>query len=43
MYHNSTDNWLKELGIMLLTGSIYGATNTFVGHPLDTIKTKMQV
>jgi hypothetical protein len=41
MYHNPTDNWIKELAIMLFTGSIYGSANTLTGHPLDTIKTKM--
>ena len=25
-----------------MTGVLYGATNTMVGHPFDTIKTKMQ-
>ena len=26
----------------MITGILYGATNTIVGHPFDTIKTKMQ-
>ena len=25
------------------TGVLYGTTNVLVGHPFDTIKTKMQV
>jgi len=33
---------LREYAVSLLSGSIYGATNTLVGHPFDTIKTKMQ-
>jgi hypothetical protein len=41
MFQNTSDNWVTELGIMLFTGTIYGVTNTFIGHPMDTIKTKM--
>ena len=26
----------------VVTGGLFGLTNTVVGHPLDTIKTKMQ-
>ena len=26
----------------MISGIIFGATNTIVGHPLDTVKTKMQ-
>jgi solute carrier family 25 carnitine/acylcarnitine transporter 20/29 len=26
----------------MFTGFLFGATNTLVGHPMDTIKTKMQ-
>ena len=26
----------------LFTGTLYGGTNVVVGHPTDTIKTKMQ-
>jgi len=33
--------WLKEGLISVFTGGLFGATNTIVGHPLDTIKTKM--
>lgn len=32
----------REAAISLLTGGLYGATHTMTGHPLDTIKTKMQ-
>eukprot|EP00929_Paragymnodinium_shiwhaense_P005344 TRINITY_DN107174_c0_g1_i1.p1 TRINITY_DN107174_c0_g1~~TRINITY_DN107174_c0_g1_i1.p1 ORF type:complete len:311 (+),score=37.89 TRINITY_DN107174_c0_g1_i1:104-934(+) len=35
-------NIFKEYGLQLATGSIYGATNVIVGHPFDTVKTKMQ-
>jgi hypothetical protein len=31
----------KEGLYSLITGFLYGATNTLVGHPFDTIKTKM--
>lgn len=34
--------WYKETFFSLVTGFLYGATNTIVGHPFDTIKTKMQ-
>ena len=33
--------WLKEGMISVFTGGLFGMTNTIVGHPLDTIKTKM--
>lgn len=35
--------WYKEGVYSLVTGFLFGATNTLVGHPFDTIKTKMQV
>ena len=35
-------SWEKEGLISLITGFLFGATNTIVGHPFDTIKTKMQ-
>lgn len=35
--------WHKEGLYSLITGFLFGATNTIVGHPFDTIKTKMQV
>ena len=34
--------WYKEGLLSLFTGCIFGGTNTAVGHPFDTIKTKMQ-
>ena len=34
--------WYKEGLYSLCTGFLFGATNSFVGHPFDTIKTKMQ-
>lgn len=34
--------WYKEGGLALLTGMLYGGSNTLVGHPFDTVKTKMQ-
>uniref|UniRef100_A0A6V1XCR7 Mitochondrial carrier protein n=1 Tax=Heterosigma akashiwo TaxID=2829 RepID=A0A6V1XCR7_HETAK len=34
--------WWKESCITVFTGSLYGLTNTIVGHPFDSIKTKMQ-
>ena len=35
-------SWYKEGAISLFTGFLFGAANTLVGHPFDTIKTKMQ-
>ena len=32
----------KEAAIQCFTGMIFGGTNTLVGHPFDTVKTKMQ-
>lgn len=44
MTHNEKrTSWWKEGIASLITGSLYGITNAVVGHPLDTIKTKMQV
>lgn len=40
--HKRTD-WYKEGIYSLITGFLFGATNTLVGHPFDTMKTKMQV
>ena len=39
---NRSKNRWKETGIAILTGALYGGWNTIVGHPFDTIKTKMQ-
>ena len=35
-------SWQKEFAMSVVTGGLFGLTNTVVGHPLDTIKTKMQ-
>lgn len=43
MTHNETRTaWWKEGLIGLGVGVLYGTTNVMVGHPFDTIKTKMQ-
>lgn len=34
--------WYKEGLIAALTGIIFGGSNTLIGLPFDTIKTKMQ-
>lgn len=34
--------WYVEGAIALGTGMLYGATNALVGHPMDTVKSKMQ-
>jgi len=43
MTHNfeRKEAW-KEGCLALSTGILYGATNALVGHPLDTVKSKMQ-
>lgn len=42
MTHNEPrSNALKDGAIGLSTGLLYGATSVLVGHPFDTIKTKM--
>jgi len=33
---------LRDYLLATVGGVLYGGTNTLVGHPLDTIKTKMQ-
>jgi solute carrier family 25 carnitine/acylcarnitine transporter 20/29 len=44
MTHNEKrSNAWREAQLGLFTGSIYGATHTITGHPLDTIKSKMQI
>jgi len=35
-------SWYREGAIALGTGVLYGATNAIVGHPMDTVKAKMQ-
>lgn len=34
--------WYKEGALALGSGILYGATNALVGHPMDTVKSKMQ-
>jgi solute carrier family 25 carnitine/acylcarnitine transporter 20/29 len=44
MTHNEKRTvWWKEGVAALISGALYGVSNSLVGHPLDTIKTKMQV
>ena len=33
---------VKDYALATCSGALYGATNTVVGHPFDTVKTKMQ-
>jgi len=43
MTHNQQRvEWYKEGTYALLSGVLYGSTSVAVGHPFDTIKTKMQ-
>ena len=34
-------SWKKEALGSFISGVAYGGVNTLVGHPLDTVKTKM--
>ena len=44
MPHNEKrSNPLREAQLALFTGGIFGAVHTVSGHPLDTIKSKMQI
>eukprot|EP00930_Biecheleria_cincta_P034282 TRINITY_DN23708_c0_g1_i1.p1 TRINITY_DN23708_c0_g1~~TRINITY_DN23708_c0_g1_i1.p1 ORF type:complete len:301 (-),score=37.36 TRINITY_DN23708_c0_g1_i1:454-1311(-) len=43
MTHNfERKAWYQEGAVALGTGILYGATNAVVGHPMDTVKSKMQ-
>jgi len=42
MHSEKRTTWYRDGGIALLTGFLYGGSNTLVGHPFDTVKTKMQ-
>ena len=35
-------SWYQEGALSLATGILYGGTNALVGHPMDTVKAKMQ-
>ena len=44
MSHNEKrTDWFREFTYAAVTGFLFGGTNTLVGHPFDTVKTKMQV
>lgn len=43
MSHNyKREVWYKEGLLTLISGSTYGVGSIVVGHPMDTVKTKMQ-
>ena len=43
MFSNQSQlTWYHEGAMTLMTGTLYGATSVIVGHPFDTVKTKMQ-
>ena len=43
MSHNEKRQvWWKEGLLTLFGGSVYGFVSIAVGHPMDTVKTKMQ-
>eukprot|EP01060_Flectonema_neradi_P000323 TRINITY_DN10216_c0_g1_i1.p1 TRINITY_DN10216_c0_g1~~TRINITY_DN10216_c0_g1_i1.p1 ORF type:complete len:292 (+),score=29.86 TRINITY_DN10216_c0_g1_i1:39-878(+) len=41
-HSHARQEWWKEGAISLATGTLYGASNTLTGHPMDTVKSKMQ-
>ena len=44
MSHNEIrESWKKEAIAALISGVAYGIINTIVGHPMDTVKTNMQI
>jgi hypothetical protein len=40
-HNNKTGSWQQELLCTAISGFFFGAVNTLVGHPLDTVKTKI--
>ena len=43
MSHNHKRTvWYKDGMLSLISGTAYGAASIVVGHPMDTVKTKMQ-
>ena len=43
MSHNEKrTSWQREFCYATVCGFLFGGTNTIVGHPFDTVKTKMQ-
>lgn len=42
MHNEERTHWVKDGLIGMGVGVLYGTTNVAVGHPFDTIKTKMQ-
>lgn len=43
MFNNKTQlPWYQEGALTMLTGMLYGVNSVVVGHPFDTVKTKMQ-
>jgi solute carrier family 25 (mitochondrial carnitine/acylcarnitine transporter), member 20/29 len=43
MSHNEKRaEWHKEFLMSAIGGCLYGGSNIVVGHPFDTVKTKMQ-
>ena len=42
MHNEKRTSRTKEAMIQVITGCLYGGSNTIVGHPFDTVKTKMQ-
>lgn len=41
-HEQKRSSWEKEFLYAAICGFLYGGTNTVVGHPFDTVKTKMQ-
>ena len=42
MHSEKRLTWQKEFAYASLCGFLFGGTATAVGHPFDTVKTKMQ-
>lgn len=42
LHDGKRSHWFREFYLQIVSGVVYGMSNTLIGHPLDTVKTKMQ-
>lgn len=43
MFNNNKQlSWYQEGALTMMTGMLYGVNSVVIGHPFDTVKTKMQ-
>lgn len=41
LHDGKRSKWFREFYLSVVSGVVYGVSNTLIGHPLDTVKTKM--